>query len=140
MPKFICLCGVSGVGKSHRRTTDPALKDLPFVDIADIYRENPGIQPREAFGMLMNEAHALITQDGHQTVVLEAYFKKGSFQRQVIEYYADGVEIEYIELAAPVETCKERIRKQGEEAIARGEDKQWWTNYTTARLEFLQKP
>ena len=138
MPKFIVLCGVSGVGKSYRRTTDPDLKDLPFVDIADIYRDNPGMQPRQAFSMMLNEAFGLIN-DGKETVVLEAYFKPKSYQREGLEYYCDSadIQIEYIELVAPVAECKKRIQAQAEEAIARGEDPDWWKSYTTARLEFL---
>ncbi|MGD0002838.1 MAG: hypothetical protein ABSE06_01270 [Anaerolineaceae bacterium] len=138
MPKFIVLCGVSGVGKSYKRTTDPALKDLPFVDIADIYRDNPGIKPRDAFSMLINEAFSMF-QDGAYTVVLEAYFKRGSFQRDALEYFCqgDGVDIEYIELSAPVEECKKRIQAQASEAIAAGGDPAYWATYTTARLEFL---
>ena len=35
------LAGVSGVGKTHARLTDPALKDLLCVDIGDVYRQYP---------------------------------------------------------------------------------------------------
>ena len=41
MRKVIVLAGVSGVGKTHARLTDPTLRDLPCVDIADVYREYP---------------------------------------------------------------------------------------------------
>jgi predicted kinase len=140
MPKFIALCGVSGVGKTHRRTTDPALKNLPFVDIADIYRDNPGIQPRQAFSMLINKAFTMV-RDGAETVVLEAYFKPGSFQRESLEYFceADGVQIEYIELTASIEECKQRIQSQAQQAIAGGEDPAWWKYYTTTRLDLLSR-
>jgi len=139
MPKFIVLAGVSGVGKSYRRTTDPALKDLPYVDIADIYRDNPGILPRQAFSMMVTEAFAMIN-DGKETIVLEALFKKNGFQREGLEYYADAadIQIEYIDLTASVEECVQRIKAQEKKAIAEGEDKQWWNTYTKARLEYLR--
>ena len=38
---MIILAGVSGNGKTHIRLNDPALRDLPYVDIADIYEEYP---------------------------------------------------------------------------------------------------
>jgi hypothetical protein len=139
MPKFIVLAGLSGVGKTYRRTTDPALKDLPYVDIADIYRDNPGgIPPRDAFSMLINEAFGYIN-DGAEAVVLEAYFKPGSFQRKSLEYYAEGssVQVEYIDLTASVAVCKERILAQGKAAIDKGEDAVWWNNYTMTRIHFL---
>jgi len=139
MTRFIVLAGLSGVGKTYRRTTDPALKDLPYVDIADIYRDNPGgIPPRDAFSMLINEAFGYIN-DGAEAVVLEAYFKPGSFQRKSLEYYAEGssVQVEYIDLTASVALCKERILSQGKAAIEAGEDAVWWNNYTMTRIHFL---
>jgi hypothetical protein len=138
MPKFICLSGLSGVGKSFRRTTDPKLKDLPYVDVADIYRSNPGIQAKDAFSMLINEAFGYIT-DGAETVVLEAYFKPASFQRRTLEYYAEGseVQVEYIDLVETAEICKVRILAQEKEAIAMGGDPTYWHHYTATRIHLL---
>ena len=113
MKKLICLSGISGVGKTYRRTTDPKLKDLPYVDIADIYCDNPGIDAGQAFVMMYNEAMMLLEE--HDTVVLEAWFRSGSRQRQFIEHYApDNYEVQYIELDAPVEVCVQRIVEQYE--------------------------
>ena len=63
MTKIIALSGLSGVGKTYRRTTDPSLKDLPYIDIADIYPEYPGISKLTAFGRMMTATEKILQDD-----------------------------------------------------------------------------
>jgi len=110
LKKIICLGGVSGVGKTYRRTTDPELKDLPYVDIADIYSDNLNLTANVAFALMIDKLIVLL--EDHNTVVLEAgFFPEGS-QRQHVDYIAqqNDAQVKYIELAAPVDVCIQRVR------------------------------
>jgi len=78
--KVIVLAGVSGVGKTHARLTDPALKDLPCVDIADVYCEYPEFDWMEAFFALARRVRTCLEQC--DTVIVEGYFLPGSTTRQ----------------------------------------------------------
>jgi hypothetical protein len=101
MKKIIALSGVSGVGKTYRRTTDPALKDLPFVDIANVYAEFPDGTPAQVFAEACFRLHGLLAK--HDTVVFEAALLPDGRQRPTLALCARGgdVRLEYIEIPAP---------------------------------------
>lgn len=139
MKKIVALSGVSGVGKTYRRTTDPALKDLPCIDIADIYKEHPGISKLTAFGRMMTSTEMLLRDD--DTVVLEAAFLPNSRQRDWLTVWADflNAEIEYIELAAPKAVLLERIEhdyRQGRHRPTHKEREEA-RRYHNARIGFI---
>ena len=71
MRKAIILAGVSGTGKTHARFNDPALKDLPCVDIADVYREFPEFGWLDALHALLKRIRLL--QQKHDAIVIEGY-------------------------------------------------------------------
>ncbi len=144
MARIIALCGISGVGKTYLRSTDPRLKDFPHIDIADIYEEEPeGSSNRQIFALMLDRVENMIEQ-GEDVIVLEAYFRRGSYQRQWLEFLADrwDARVEYIELEAPLEVCIQRIKAQLEAfkkqpGVAKGEVEKM-ERYTSARLEILQ--
>ena len=119
MAKVIVLCGPSGSGKTYTRTHDPALVDLPYLDIADIYRE-----ARERFGIsldwetalskLLRDLRVLLRQT--DVVVIEGYFLPRSKSRRVLEEDArvGGYSLEYRQHYASPETCARRIMAQYE--------------------------
>jgi hypothetical protein len=71
MKKVIVLAGVSGTGKTHARTHDPELKDLPYVDIAEIYERWPELGWYEALYALLKRARLLLQK--HDTIVIEQW-------------------------------------------------------------------
>ncbi len=113
MARIIALSGISGVGKTRLRTTDLRLRDLPYIDIADIYAEEPeGSSNRQVFTLMLDRLESLI-ENGAEAVVLEAYFRRHSYQREWLEFVAGRLDsqVEYIELEAPLETCIERVKE-----------------------------
>ena len=78
MKRAIILSGVSGTGKTHGRLNDPALKDLPYVDVADFYREFPELDRASATAAVCRKARELL--EAHDTVV-EGYYLPGSTTR-----------------------------------------------------------
>ena len=72
MKKVIVLAGVSGTGKTHARLNDPELRDLPFVDIADLYEEYPEFGWYEVLYALLKRIRGLLEE--HDVIVVEGYF------------------------------------------------------------------
>jgi hypothetical protein len=138
MKKIIALSGVSGVGKTYARTHDPDLKDLPQLDIMDIYRKYPGIVPERAFGGFLGEVQMLINK--HDTIVLEAYFRPGSKQRMMLEWIAEGVNasVEYRELFAPLAVCRARVLADAKDMSKDNPGDPFWKDYTEVRLKLLE--
>jgi predicted kinase len=118
MTRIIALCGVSGVGKTYRRTTDLELIDLPYVDIADIYAEGEDISHAWALQLMLEKIEAFLER-GEQAIVVEATFRRRSAQREWLEYLAARYtcQVEYIELDAPLEQCVQRVKNQLEHFI-----------------------
>lgn len=106
------LCGVSGSGKTHRRTTDPGLRDLPYVDIADVYREFPEFDSYVATAVVCKRALALLRQTWH--IVIEGYFLPGTPSRQQLadEMRVAGVDTKFILLTVATATAQQRILDQ----------------------------
>ena len=82
MKRAIILSGVSGTGKTYTRTTAPELKDLPHLDIAEVYREFPEFDWSEALGCLLKRARKMLQE--HDTIVIEGYFLPGSTTRKML--------------------------------------------------------
>ena len=114
MKRAIVLCGVSGTGKTHARLNDPALKNLPYADVADFYREFPELDWASATAAVCRKARELLEE--HDTIVIEGYYLPGSTTRNWLlnDMQVAGAVVEIREFWAPLETCIERISAQWE--------------------------
>jgi predicted kinase len=114
MKKAIVPSGVSGTGKTYARLHDPALKDLPYVDIADIFREFPEFDWHDALYALLKRIRLLLQK--HDVVVVEGYFLPGTTSRNILidDLKVAGAKVEIHEFWAPAEVCQERIAAQFE--------------------------
>jgi hypothetical protein len=72
MKQVIILSGVSGAGKTHARLNAPVLKDLPYVDVADFYREFPELDGASATAAVCRKARQLL--EAHDAIVIEGYY------------------------------------------------------------------
>ena len=106
------LCGVSGSGKTHRRTTDPDLKHLPCVDIADVYREYPVFDSLTATAVVCKRARVLLRKTDH--VVIEGYFLPGtpSLRQLLDEMVVAGIDTRLIVLTVTTAAAQQRILDQ----------------------------
>jgi len=57
-----CLCGPSGAGKTHYYRNN--LSNQKMFDIADVYRDYPGIDYQDAFAELLNRIQIHISDTG----------------------------------------------------------------------------
>ena len=141
MKKIIVLSGAPGAGKTYARTNDPDLKRLPFIDIADVYKEFYPIEYPNAFATLIEKLIDNLQE--HDTIVIEASFNKGSFQRMWLELVAgyNGARVEYREFLEDAHICLERIKAQYEEALqtATPEEAKQAIRYYTARIRILER-
>ena len=114
MKRAIVLAGVSGVGKTHTRLNDPQLRDLPHLDIADVYRQFPELDWMEAFWALVKRVREALKD--HPAVVIEGYLLPNSTTRRFLlnDMKVAGVQVEVRDLRAPFEVCQERIAAQYE--------------------------
>lgn len=106
------LAGPPGAGKTHYKDHHPMLCALPFIDVADVYLDYPGIQPSDAFSELLQRITVFIDEDNaSQDIVVEAVFKAGGIQRTWLEYVAQMNEykIEYVDIDTPLKECLSRI-------------------------------
>jgi hypothetical protein len=92
MKRAIILSGVSGTGKTYTRTTAPELKDLPHLDIAEVYREFPELDWSEALGCLLKRARKMLVDD----------------------LKVAGAKVDVRWFWAPLEVCVQRISDQWE--------------------------
>ena len=106
------LSGYPGAGKTHRRTTDPKLKHLPQLDVADYYFSHPGIHSNDAFALLLSDLGYLLNRG--QSVVVETTLFVSSIQRTWLELTCRlyGAELTYIDLLEEPQVCWERVKKQ----------------------------
>jgi adenylate kinase family enzyme len=114
MKRAIILSGVSGTGKTHARLNAPELKNLPHLDIADVYREFPEFDWYEAFWALAKQVREALEE--HDTVVIEGYFLPGSTTRQwlLADLQVAGAKAKTRWFWAPFEVCQARIVAQFE--------------------------
>jgi len=114
--RVIVLCGVSGVGKTWKRTNDWELRGLPFVDVKDIYRqyevEDQIPNWESVTDDAIDEVKALLAEN--QQVVLEGYFLRGSGSRRMVfaNLQRDESQVDFIDLEAPLPLCIGRIEAQ----------------------------
>ena len=112
--KIILLSGVSGTGKTHARLTDSELKDLPHLDIADIYRDCPVLDWYSALLALLRQIRDAF--EHHDTIVVEGYFMPGTPSQRILldDMRVMGAQVEIRYFWAPLELCQERIVRQWE--------------------------
>lgn len=106
------LCGVSGSGKTYLRTTDARFCRLPYVDIADVYKEYPEFDSFVATGVACKRIRALLQQNNH--VVLEGYFLPFTPSRKMVirEMTVAGADTEFILLTVTAAAAQQRILDQ----------------------------
>lgn len=92
--KLIMLSGVSGSGKTWRRTHDPDLVDLPFVDVQDLYRAWPGAFAAEVAFQLRDTVRKALQRS--LTVVAEGYLLRHSLGRDLLAGLAHQVGAEFV--------------------------------------------
>jgi predicted kinase len=114
MKKAIVLTGISGTGKTYARLNDPALRDLPCVDIADVYREFPEFGWLDALHVLLKRVRLLLQK--HDAIVIEGYFLPRSTSRTILvkDLKVAGAQVEIHEFWSPFEVCQGRISAQWE--------------------------
>ena len=116
--RVIVLCGVSGVGKTHARLHDPELASLPFVDIADVYRDLDWAESYGATAALATKTCRLLRD--HGCVVVEGYFLPGSLTRNLLGHnFGPGTMLEFRLMVEPIEVCRERVISSGENVVSR---------------------
>ena len=116
--RVIVLCGVSGVGKTHARLHDPELASLPFVDIADVYRDLDWAESYQVTLALATKTRKLLRE--HDCVVVEGYFIPGSLTRNMLDHnFGLDTTLEYRLMVEPIEVCRERVISSGEDVDLR---------------------
>jgi hypothetical protein len=96
------------------RTTHPELKDLPYADIADVYREWPEADWLMAIEELLRRIRALL--ETHEDIVIEGYFLPGTPSARILlsDLAVAGVQYDIITLHAEHYICRKRILNQNE--------------------------
>jgi predicted kinase len=111
--KIIVLCGVSGVGKTYARENLSELRDLPCVDVADVYLDDPAITWVEATAGVISRTKKLLRH--HNTVVVEGYYLPGTITRDMLsEGLGRYAGIEWRLMVEPISLCRKRIEDSGE--------------------------
>lgn len=121
------MTGYPGAGKTHYRLNNDELKDLPCIDIADIYQSRPGTTPREAIALFLQGLMDL--SDSHREFVGEIVGTDRQME-QVRFYLEDWMEIEVVNISTPKDICMERVK----DALRREPD----SPYQQARLYILE--
>ncbi len=111
--KIIVLCGTSGVGKTYAREHLPELRNLPYVDVADVYLDNPGCTWVEATAGVISRTKALLRK--HDVMVVEGYYLPGTASRNMLsEGLGRYAAIDWRLMVEPTEVCRQRIEDSGE--------------------------
>jgi hypothetical protein len=119
---------MSGVGKTHARRNHPELKDLPQVDIADVYRDLNTTNYIAAHTGLIERVRKLMEK--HDTVVVEGYYLPETPTRRMLERGFDDFDVEFRLMYAPLGVCKERVEASGVDVGIRTEILEHvWENY-----------
>ena len=106
---LIILYGHSGAGKSHRRTTDPELSRLEYVDLGDVVADTKG-GPLDTFEAMMGELGRRI-EATTPPVVVEGHFLPASASRAWMESWIleRGHTAEWIECKASLQQHVTRL-------------------------------
>ena len=107
------LGGVSGVGKTHLRTSHPVLNNLPFVDIADMYDVHHASDYIEAREMLCHHLEECLQQNPNSDIVVEAAFTSAA-QKNAVQSAAQrhGAVVEWMWIACGREEARRRVRAE----------------------------
>ncbi|GFR45196.1 hypothetical protein Agub_g6587, partial [Astrephomene gubernaculifera] len=110
-PTIYCIGGVSGSGKTYLRECHNLLSKLPFIDIADVYADYPGIGREAARIELLDRLEQQLQEDAESSVCVEAFFAPGKAQRRCIEDLAAeyNVKVRFIWCAATRQKCLRRV-------------------------------
>ena len=121
------MTGYPGAGKTHYRLNNDKFKDLPCVDIADIYKERPGTTPKEA--MLLFLQGLMDLSDSNNEFIGEIVGT--DHQMDTLRFFLeDWMEIEVVNISTPKDVCMERVK----EALRKEPD----SPYQQARLYILE--
>jgi len=109
------LYGVPGAGKTH--LYKEKYNNFPLCDISSIYEQQPGINWHDATYIVAQKAIACDNEVGG--AVIEGLFLPGTPSRILLERKLNGHKVEWIQVHAPYETCRQRIivRKQANEEV-----------------------
>ena len=114
--RVIVLCGVSGSGKTWTRTHDLRFKDLPYVDVAEIYRGYYDGDVIADWETVVDDAIDQVKDllEAHQRVVLEGYFLPNTGSRRAVysSLQRDESQVDFLDLNVPLDLCIERIEMQ----------------------------
>ena len=113
MKKIIILAGLSGIGKTYTRTHEEGLRDLPYVDMADLYTAYPDKDWAAIMEQFFHDLEAELEE--HDTVVVEGYFLPGSASWNWLIGFAKHkqLNVDYRRLMATYETCVNRVKQRG---------------------------
>lgn len=142
MKTIIALSGLPGSGKTTFKNSDPLLKTLPFVDVADVYAEFNPISARDAFAELLNQTSEHLK--GSDIVVIEASLARNTWQREVLANFCKmkHVSLKYKEFFVDAKTCYQRVLAQYNEVYpqAESDDKRAIiNNYFSSRIAILNR-
>lgn len=108
--KVTIFCGISGAGKTYRRSKSP-FKNLPYIDMGQI-RKRPGAEDCNWYDFLLaaiDEAKRLLQSHNH--IVIEGYFLPGTQSRELLaDELKTLAELEFIFLNTPLNVCLQRLR------------------------------
>jgi len=113
--KAVIVTGVPGSGKTYERMTNQELASLPFVDIADVYRDIPDISWDAAVSAMLVKAEKLFLE-GASTVVLEGIFLPGTPSRKLLEHELEDmrVDAEFILAHRSYMACRKGVIRSSE--------------------------
>jgi hypothetical protein len=123
MKKLICLCGISGVGKTWERTHNPRFVDLPYVDIADSYKNLKTSDYIVAWNDFVDRINKAFQTSN--AVVAEAAFT--SNQKSKILFTMTAVQVEIIDLPRPSkQVLLDRVKESYEQSEKTPADKRYY--------------
>jgi hypothetical protein len=103
------ICGHSGSGKTHKRTTNAELSKLPVVDMMDIVEKADSIKD-DKFEFMMDLLAKGIKQHGCECVV-EGHFFEGAPSTDWLKSWLSSNDIEsnWIRISCDIGLCISRL-------------------------------
>lgn len=127
------LCGVSGCGKTRKRTQpDSPLDALPYLDIADIYTEleadTTGLVFPDYSTAMVILIDRIVEHNRADTehLVVEGYFLPGTPSRSWLTNacMVQGIDVMFDLLWAPLKVCAARLHDQFDALDANEQERQ----------------
>lgn len=108
---IFALTGESGSGKTWYRQHNKDMKSLPYIDVAGIYAEFPGIDWLIAFNIVLERMGEILKDK--PDIVVEAYFRPTSLQRQMLIDFAGKAhqKLVWVNFKESYDVCRERVLK-----------------------------